>query len=199
MIRVLLVALGLALGLALSVPVFGRMAHLRGVAAATGHTLPDWTLAVDADATALSGRAQGPGGVALSWRLAGAGWHGPVWRLRIDGRGTALMISARPDPLRRGLTLSDAQGAATLTGGRLSGHFLGVTGAGRVTAQGLWLDLHAQGQRLRLDGQDLPDGPATLSLTPGGWRLVPGGQGGAQGGGQGGAQSGTAFHEVLGP
>lgn len=90
MIRALILAIGLLLGLALVVLVEGRRAHL---AAVMGDRLPGWAQMIAEDASALRGSA-GPlaGRLALSadWRLAGIGSGGPVWRMQLSGPGMRL-------------------------------------------------------------------------------------------------------------
>jgi hypothetical protein len=193
MIRVLAILLGLALGLGAALVVFGRMAHLRAAI-----DLPPWTDAVTADAGLLRGQADLPLGFTLDWRLARIGLSGPVWTGAIHRPDARLDLTAR---LRRlpetglHLALRVDPGTATLAGGRLAGHFPAVLGTGFVVPDGLWLDLDAAGQRLRLDDQDLPDGPVNLNLWPRGWRLALGGSGTAS---PGRSETGTDLRDLFG-
>lgn len=181
MIRALVILLGLAIGLAAAVITQGRISHWRALA-----DPPAWTAVLAPDSGLLRGRAPGPGGYGLGWRLAGLDGRGPVWAVWIDGPGTRIDLDATLG--RQGLHLHGARGSGALETPARAGQFAVTGGTGYVTAQGLIIDLDARATRLRRDGTGLPDGPANLNLFPGGWRLALGG----------GADTGTDLRALTG-
>lgn len=173
MIRALVLILGLALGLALAIGFYGRMAHLRMVT-----TLPDWTAAIAGDAGLASGQAGLTAGYSISWRLAGLDRRGPYWQGALIRSDARLPFEARfrwLDEVGAQLWLRIEDGSASLSGPLLTGHFTNVAGTGFLGHGGLWVDLDAAGQRLEIEGESRRDGPVNLNLGPWGWRLALGG------------------------
>lgn len=90
MIRALVLALGLLLGLALAVLAEGRRVHLSVL---MGDRLPSWTDVIADDASIIRGNAApmaGPLDLRADWRLARIGAAGPVWRLQLSGAGVQI-------------------------------------------------------------------------------------------------------------
>lgn len=171
--RGLVLLLGLALGAAVALGLYGRMAHLRAVA-----PLPDWTRAIADDAGLAAGRAELTAGFTASWRLSGMDLRGPYWQGALSRQDARLPFTARlrwRDEGGAQLWLRFEGGSASLSGPLLTGHFPNVVGTGFLGTGGLWLDLDAAGQRLVIAGEGREDGPVNLNLGPRGWRLALGG------------------------
>ena len=185
MSRVLLIAAGLLLGLALAGLSEGQMAHLKLIAP---QILPAWTAPVTDVSTLWRGQASGlrpgvlPDPVDLRWRFERVEAAGPVWAIAVTGAG----VEARGE-----LALPWARDRVEITG--LSGDILlsdlpaligGVVQSGLLRVEGLRAEIGWPGRQLRALGGaitltngrlgpvEIDTGEAVLvSDKAGGWRL----------------------------
>lgn len=171
--------LGLLLGLAIAVILFGRIDHLRQVAPAT---LPDWTEAISDGSGIGSGRAVVEGPIALHWRWAGIAASGPSWQLETSRVGLTAAARARVPPPFDEVLFDRATAKADLLElvapsplGALGGTIQLDEGDGALRVADRQLTrLDGKGRILgaSLDGRPIGNGTFTVTADVGGsWRL----------------------------
>lgn len=183
--RAVLIFLGLVLGLAVAVPVFGRIDHLRMT---IPEKLPSWTGSVANGSGIGSGRAELVAlppmseGAILSWALAGLDGISPKWNVALDGAGIASTGVLLLSPQQRMVFLREGQGRLNLSD--LTGNLPIPALAGEVRIDTAQADYRPADQRLTrldasgqilgvmFDNQIVGNGPFDLHVdVGGGWGL----------------------------